>query len=187
MKNIFRFLGLIALAAVIGFSMTACGNGGGDGGADPALNGIWVGTNNAYIFNNGSFSGYATNAGDVTGTYSTNEGVITLKVSQGKESGNYSFIDDDTLVIGRITYKRPTIDPALVGTWKNVTAERIYYTFNNDGTGDSYYGSFVYTKYNNSQVQMYAGSSYSYNYEIEGNTLEMGPYYSTPDTYTKQE
>jgi hypothetical protein len=30
MKNIFKWFGIIALAAIIGFSMSACGGGGGD-------------------------------------------------------------------------------------------------------------------------------------------------------------
>jgi len=35
----FGLVGIITLAAVIGFSMTACGGGGGGGGGDPALTG----------------------------------------------------------------------------------------------------------------------------------------------------
>jgi len=44
MKNFFKLLGIIALVAVIGFSMAACKNDDEGGGTDPALNGTWVQT-----------------------------------------------------------------------------------------------------------------------------------------------
>ena len=40
MKNIFKVLGIITLVTVIGFSMTACDNGGGGGGGLPAPTGL---------------------------------------------------------------------------------------------------------------------------------------------------
>jgi len=47
MKKIFKLIGIIALAAVIGFSMAACGGGGDDDDDyDPSsLNGVWVSGN----------------------------------------------------------------------------------------------------------------------------------------------
>jgi len=42
MKNIFKLLGIIALAAVIGFSMTSCDDGSDKGGSGPsALHATW--------------------------------------------------------------------------------------------------------------------------------------------------
>jgi len=37
MKNLFKVLGIVALVAIIGFSMAACGDGGGGGGDDLSL------------------------------------------------------------------------------------------------------------------------------------------------------
>jgi len=45
MKNIFKVFGIIALLAVIGFSMSACDNGGGGGGGSGSgLVGLWQDT-----------------------------------------------------------------------------------------------------------------------------------------------
>jgi len=45
MKNIIKILGIIALVAVIGFSMVACNDGnGGGGGSRGSLDGTWEGT-----------------------------------------------------------------------------------------------------------------------------------------------
>jgi hypothetical protein len=47
MKNFIKFLGIIALVAVIGFSMTGCKSGSDDGGGensiDKSLIGVWKG------------------------------------------------------------------------------------------------------------------------------------------------
>jgi hypothetical protein len=58
MKNFFKFLGIIALVAVIGFSMAGCktddeesGDGGGGGSSD--FTGTWEGTSEEYYDNNG--------------------------------------------------------------------------------------------------------------------------------------
>jgi len=45
MKNKFYFFGIIAMVAIIGFSVAACGDGGGDGGGGfigDKLNGTWI-------------------------------------------------------------------------------------------------------------------------------------------------
>jgi len=54
MKNTIKFLGLIALAAVIGFSMAACGDGGDDDGGDkdPPIVGSWGNNSGVWTFNN---------------------------------------------------------------------------------------------------------------------------------------
>jgi hypothetical protein len=50
MKNVFKFLGIIALVAVIGFSMAACGDGdgGGGGGGGLTITGIPANLNGKY-------------------------------------------------------------------------------------------------------------------------------------------
>jgi len=65
MKNVFKVLGIIALVAVIGFSMAGCkndddsngssgGGGGGGGGAGSALVGKWYSTQTAANAGTGS-------------------------------------------------------------------------------------------------------------------------------------
>jgi len=51
MKNFFKLFGIIALAAVIGFSMAACGGDDDDddgGGGGPSFDGTWTGAYNKY-------------------------------------------------------------------------------------------------------------------------------------------
>jgi len=141
MKNFVKLFGIIALIAVIGFSIASCNADDGGVSVDQALNGTWVGNGMVYIFNNGSFRAYGTKIGNTTGTYSTDNGVLTLKVQSQKETNEYS-ISGNTLIVGRLTYTREDkIDPALNGTWK----DNIYtYTFNN--------GSFV-NKYTNIEMK----------------------------------
>ena len=92
-KKLVKLFGIIALAAIAGFSFIACDNpaGGGDanqpgGTVDPALNGLWheVWYNNDrrfsipfFLFNNGNFQMFA----DTTfrGTYYTNKNLLTLR------------------------------------------------------------------------------------------------------------
>jgi len=46
MKNLFKVFGIIAIVAIIGFSMVACGDDGGGGGEGGGLAGTrWQGTN----------------------------------------------------------------------------------------------------------------------------------------------
>ena len=56
MRNCFKLFGIIALAALIGFSMTACDNDDGGGGSSGGgLEGTWSQPNGAAIrFNNGN-------------------------------------------------------------------------------------------------------------------------------------
>jgi hypothetical protein len=41
MKNVLKAFGIIAIVAVIGFSMVACGDSGGSGGGSGLVGGIW--------------------------------------------------------------------------------------------------------------------------------------------------
>ena len=88
MKNFAKMVGIIALAAVIGFSMAACGdgNGGGGGGgdgADPALNGTWVDSEGGKIvLNNGAITVSNDNVEIMKGTYSTSGSNMTVTFTQ---------------------------------------------------------------------------------------------------------
>jgi hypothetical protein len=95
MKNVIRFLGIIALVAVIGFSFAACGDGGGGGGGgttttpptlDTALNGTWTYTEEdlslTYTMNNGAWEATTSSEGltlKTKGTYTTSSNRITLR------------------------------------------------------------------------------------------------------------
>jgi len=80
MKNVFKVFGVIVLAAVIGFSMAVCGGDDG-GGEDPALNGTWVINNEVWKFNNGLFEASRGGIQFMKGTYTTNNGYITLIIT----------------------------------------------------------------------------------------------------------
>jgi len=95
MKSVFKVLGIIALVAVIGFSMVSCDNDGGGGGItiDPSLIGTWTNVKggNTSIFTitkttwtqylNGTFydDGYFTSWNGTTGEIYSN----TLKAIVG--------------------------------------------------------------------------------------------------------
>jgi hypothetical protein len=79
MKNFIKLMGVIAVVAVIGFSMAACGGddddggGGGGGGGGGSISGVW-------------------------GDGSSHEQTITFSGS------NYTFADDDGSVLSSGTY-----------------------------------------------------------------------------------
>jgi len=73
MKNKAKLMIIIAMVAVIGLSITACGGGG-----DPALNGTWIveGEDGSVktTFNRGTFE----ITGLIKGTYTAQDGSITI-------------------------------------------------------------------------------------------------------------
>jgi hypothetical protein len=101
MKNFIKWLGIIALAAVIGFSFAACG---GDDGGDGA--GSVDGTYNSadgekLVLNNGSFT-FSQNGVDVLkGTYTASGNNITMTVTQI----NGAALGEDASDIGLSTSK----------------------------------------------------------------------------------
>jgi len=90
MKNVFkvkavrRIAGIIALVAIIGFSMAACSDDGG--GGDSALNGTWLSTDRTekVKFSNGDFTAWTYDIESMKGTYSTSGNDFTLTVKQVK-------------------------------------------------------------------------------------------------------
>jgi len=79
-KNVFRFLGIVAVVAVIGFSFASCGGSGGK--ADPDLNGTWNYYSSVLILNNGNFE-YSTSGTPLAkGKYTTSDGGnVTMTVT----------------------------------------------------------------------------------------------------------
>ena len=107
MKNLFKLIGIIAMAAVIGFSFAACGdddgttggnsgnggnpvsggNPGNGGGGTGGLNGTWVNqAGEVWVLNNGNLT-VSNNDGEfIRGTYSTSGNNITVTFTQVKGS-----------------------------------------------------------------------------------------------------
>jgi len=81
MKNVFKLIGIIAIVAVIGFSMAACGGGDDEGDTDPALNGTWIIGNQVWKFTNGSFITTISGNNVMRGYYTTNNNIITIIVT----------------------------------------------------------------------------------------------------------
>jgi hypothetical protein len=89
MKNFIKILSIIALAAAIGFSITACGDGAGGGGGgsgslNSALNGTWdnPAEGEKLVLNNGSFTVSQNNVEIIKGTYSVSGSNVTMAVTQ---------------------------------------------------------------------------------------------------------
>jgi len=119
MKNTLKVLGIIALVAVIGFSMAACSDddagGGGGGSTDSALNGTWVGDedNGTLTIDGDTFTG--------TPQYSYAESVAsTIAAVQMQVVGLSLQGDDASLEIkdGKITFKSSLIGDKEVYTYK---------------------------------------------------------------------
>jgi hypothetical protein len=104
MKNFFKLMGVIAVIAVIGFSMAAC-NDGGDGGGN---------NNNNNTDGSGSLSGsYNHESGSMTITFSGSNWSVTGLVA---DSGTYT-VSGTTL---NITHKDGTKE-----TWTIVDATHL--------------------------------------------------------------
>jgi len=87
MKTAKKLAGIIAVVAIIGFTMAACddGNTGGNINVDTALNGTWSSTQEGrpleYFFNNGSFEVAIDDAPYGKGTYTTSGNTLATNVS----------------------------------------------------------------------------------------------------------
>ncbi len=78
MKNKLKLLGIIALAAVIGFSVISCPEPEGDGfSGDKSLNGTWEDEWGVIKFNDGNWE----RPFEYKGTYTTNNNKITIKIT----------------------------------------------------------------------------------------------------------
>jgi len=166
MKNFFKAFGIIALAAVIGFSMAACSKAktesGGDkdsdspgrsGKTDSGLNGTWISSdgNHEWKFNNGDFEVSFMKSPLIRGTYTTSGGAMTIKVNE-LYGGNVSFI-------GMFEKKWYTKDQAKTAIKDN----------DNPVFGVTGLGSTV-EKLLDTLLDQYKGGPYS----LSGNSLTMG-------------
>jgi hypothetical protein len=90
MKNAFKLIGIIAIAAVIGFSMTACVVDQDRDDTDTALNGTWVNGNKAWQFKDGNFETLTGGNPDTKGFYTAKSGKISIIVT-GIHGGSPEF------------------------------------------------------------------------------------------------
>jgi hypothetical protein len=108
MKNLFRLFGIIALVAVIGFSMVACDDGDDD--SNPFI-GTWKSSNGyVMVFAASTFTIASANNGNVesSGSYTWSGNSASMTVSSGVNSGqrfNVTISDDGMrLTFGTNTY-----------------------------------------------------------------------------------
>jgi hypothetical protein len=148
MKNIVKLFGIVALAAVIGFSMTACDDGGGGDGGDPGSKGVqapanlrgkWTGVSNFYIEFNGDKFNYHTVAGLIYIIVQAEENgkIVAQKTDAfGKPINEYALICDSYTIEGNKLRLIANSDDANAGAGtledpKNYPAADIRYTVSN--------------------------------------------------------
>jgi hypothetical protein len=122
MKNVFKFLGIIALVAIIGFAFTACGDGDDDNNGNGNGNGTetpiasFAGTWNAsggrsVVFTGNNFNYKVNGTTQYSGTFSVSGSTITFTISTGTASGNF------TLSGTTLTLSNHTWDNSVNGTY----------------------------------------------------------------------
>jgi len=79
-----RFLMGLVMALVFGMVLAGCASGPDSipTGADPALNGTWLSTNDGMKFDNGSFENNDSGSPLLRGTYTASDGNIRMEISQ---------------------------------------------------------------------------------------------------------
>jgi len=86
MKRTFKALGIIAIVAIIGFSMAACGgdddggggnNGGNNTGSGKQLSGTYYNGLESVTFSGNNFTYYAAGIEGARGTYTVNGNIVT--------------------------------------------------------------------------------------------------------------
>jgi len=138
MKNLFKLLGIIAIVAVIGFSMIACGDDGGGGGT-VTITGIPDSYNGKYaLFEGSNMPG---DLSDIYGFKSFNKetfeatlvqiagGSVSLSMwAQGKNGNAVGYSGNDTVIGSIYIFDVATVDlseiedfPLPAKSWTSVT------------------------------------------------------------------
>ena len=106
MKRLLRVLGIIAIVALIGFSMVACDNGttGGLGYSSGSLSGTYYYDYDWYITFNSNGSFYGRSYTTTTGTYTISGS--TLRLSNRFFGYNWTIVNSNTLRDGDGDYWR---------------------------------------------------------------------------------
>ena len=89
MKNIVKLFGIIALVALIGFSMASCGkdDDSGSGGSDSSLVGTWTDGSLTVTCTASTWNAVYTGQGSWSGSYTTNGNTATLTETNGNKFG----------------------------------------------------------------------------------------------------
>jgi 2-methylcitrate dehydratase PrpD len=90
MKNVFKVLGVIALAAAIGFLIAACEVDRDRESTDTALNGTWVKGSKVWEFKNGNFEESIGGSPAAKGFYTTKSDKMTIIIT-GIHGGSPEF------------------------------------------------------------------------------------------------
>jgi hypothetical protein len=148
MKNHSMIFGLIAFAAIIIFSITACG--GDDTGAPPSLNGCWHLSssryNETFTFDvaNGTFDKMDDEGWGERGTFTytatafttaikekTNDGSVWTPLTKPDETRSYVLGGDTLLISGEWEYKKVKDNSLLLdGSWHIGAPHNETFTFN---------------------------------------------------------
>jgi len=108
MKNLFKLLGIIALVAVIGFSMAACSDDDGGGEDSNPFIGTWRSSNGyVMVFAASTFTITSASGSVESGSYTWSGNSATMTVSSGANFGqtfNVTISGGTTIVFGSNTY-----------------------------------------------------------------------------------
>jgi len=211
MKNTIKFLGLIALVAIIGFSMAACDDAGDDAddlltSTPPSIVGTWSAFEDGFIVSytfNSNGTGELVFGDSLSMTWSISGTSLTITFNDAPLTYIYTVnISGNSLTMTRTS---PTpLEPftltkqttSIVGTWSIVEDGFIIsYTFNSNGTGEwVVLGDSLSMTWFISETSLtitFNGTPYIYIYtfNINGNSLTMtrtSPTPADPFTLTKQ-
>jgi hypothetical protein len=111
MKNTIKFLGIIALIAVIGFSMSSCDDGSSSGDIVPSeLQGTWVGSYGTIIINSSSAT-VQTGGSSITDTVKrVQKGSVTNVDGVNYTVYTVKFAQWDDVILGLTSDKRTMVD-----------------------------------------------------------------------------
>jgi len=106
MKKLGKLIGVIALTAVIVFSMAACGGGGDDGGDTSALSGTWNKSDGCkFVFNGNSFTFTMSGNSIYSGTFSVSGSTITFKITDAPEKPTCKYqLSGSTLTLSNFSW-----------------------------------------------------------------------------------
>jgi|TergutMp193P3_1026864.scaffolds.fasta_scaffold231480_1 predicted small secreted protein len=118
MKNLAKLVGIIAMVALIGFTMAACNNDPDDGGKDALDGTTWRGsstyegntTTTVLTFSSPNFTWSVIDGGEtmsIPGTYSISGSTVTLTLIMGDETGEQTgTLSGNTLTISGLVFTK---------------------------------------------------------------------------------
>jgi len=104
MKNLYKLIGIIALVAVIGFSVASCNKGGG-GGKDALSGTTWKYDDLVLTFKSPNWTIKQNGKEIIKGTYTISDGQVTISFPD-KGTTETRSIAGETLNISGFTFKK---------------------------------------------------------------------------------